>query len=128
MNFKKLGNTDLKVSSICLGTMTWGQQNTQKEAFEQMDFALDKGVNFQRPSYIELEMAKEFLSLIPCHEMIKFAKNGSTATTAAIKIARAYTGKKLVAFPEDHPFYSYDDWFIGKTPCNKGVPSDISNL
>ena len=46
MNFKKLGNTDIKVSTICLGTMTWGQQNTQKEAFEQMDYALDQGVNF----------------------------------------------------------------------------------
>jgi len=46
MNFKKLGNTDIKVSSICLGTMTWGQQNTQKDAFEQMDCALDLGVNF----------------------------------------------------------------------------------
>ena len=46
MNYKKLGNTDLNVSTICLGTMTWGEQNTQDEAFEQMDFALDKGVNF----------------------------------------------------------------------------------
>ncbi len=46
MNFKKLGNTNIKVSSICLGTMTWGQQNTQKDAFEQMDYALDRGVNF----------------------------------------------------------------------------------
>ena len=46
MNYKKLGNTDLKVSSICLGTMTWGEQNTQKESFEQMDYALDQGVNF----------------------------------------------------------------------------------
>ena len=46
MNFKKLGNTDLKVSTICLGTMTWGEQNDQKEAFEQMDYALDSGINF----------------------------------------------------------------------------------
>ena len=46
MNFKKLGNTDLKVSTICLGTMTWGEQNSQKEAFEQMDYALNCGVNF----------------------------------------------------------------------------------
>ena len=46
MNYKKLGNTDLKVSTICLGTMTWGEQNTQAEAFEQMNFALDEGVNF----------------------------------------------------------------------------------
>ena len=46
MNFKKLGNTDLKVSSLCLGTMTWGEQNTEKEAFEQMNFSLEKGINF----------------------------------------------------------------------------------
>ena len=46
MNYKNLGNTDLKVSTICLGTMTWGEQNTQNEAFEQMDFALEQGVNF----------------------------------------------------------------------------------
>ena len=46
MNFKKLGNTDLKVSTICLGTMTWGEQNTQKDAFEQMDYAVDQGINF----------------------------------------------------------------------------------
>ena len=46
MKFKKLGNTDLKVSLICLGTMTWGEQNNQKEAFEQMDYALNQGINF----------------------------------------------------------------------------------
>ena len=46
MNYRKLGNTDLDVSTICLGTMTWGEQNTQEEAFEQMDYALDQGVNF----------------------------------------------------------------------------------
>ena len=46
MNYKKLGNTDLDVSTICLGTMTWGEQNTQEEAFEQMNYALDQGVNF----------------------------------------------------------------------------------
>jgi len=46
MNFKKLGNTELKVSTICLGTMTWGEQNTQKDAFEQMNYALDCEINF----------------------------------------------------------------------------------
>ena len=46
MNYKKLGNTGLDVSTICLGTMTWGEQNTAEEAFNQMDFALDEGVNF----------------------------------------------------------------------------------
>ena len=46
MNYKKLGNTNLKVSTICLGTMTWGEQNSQEEGFEQMDYALEKGINF----------------------------------------------------------------------------------
>ncbi|MAV82833.1 MAG: aldo/keto reductase [Pelagibacteraceae bacterium] len=46
MKFKKLGNTDLNVSLICLGTMTWGEQNTQADAFEQMDYSVDQGVNF----------------------------------------------------------------------------------
>ena len=46
MNYRKLGTTDLNVSTICLGTMTWGEQNTQEEGFEQMDYALDQGVNF----------------------------------------------------------------------------------
>ncbi len=46
MKFKNLGDTNLKVSLICLGTMTWGEQNTQEEGFEQMDYALERGVNF----------------------------------------------------------------------------------
>ena len=46
MKFKKLGTTDLDVSLICLGTMTWGTQNTEKDAFEQMDYSIDKGINF----------------------------------------------------------------------------------
>jgi len=95
---------------------------------ERVKSELDKGVNFQRPANIEMEMAEKFLSLVPAHDMIKFAKNGSVVTTAAVKLARAFTGRKLVAFPGDHPFYSYDDWFIGKTACNKGIPEEISNL
>ncbi|MEH6629287.1 MAG: NADP(H)-dependent aldo-keto reductase [Halopseudomonas aestusnigri] len=46
MEYKKLGRTDINVSALCLGTMTWGEQNTQNEAFEQMDYAIDQGINF----------------------------------------------------------------------------------
>lgn len=95
---------------------------------DRVKIELEKGVNFMRPSSIEGEMAEKFLSLVPHHDMIKFAKNGSIVTTAAVKLARAFTGRKLVAFPHDHPFYSYDDWFIGKTACNLGVPEEISQL
>ena len=46
MNYKKLGSTDVNVSTICLGTMTWGEQNSKADGFEQMDYAIDNGVNF----------------------------------------------------------------------------------
>jgi glutamate-1-semialdehyde 2,1-aminomutase len=89
---------------------------------------LEKGVNFSRPSVIEREMAEKFLALVPAHDMIKFAKNGSVVTTAAVKLARAFTGRKLVARPAEHPFYSYDDWFIGSTVCDFGVPREIKDM
>jgi len=98
------------------------------EVLERVRQELERGVNFQRPSIVELETADKFLSLLPQHGMIKFAKNGSTVTTAAVKLARAKTGRRLVAFPGDHPFYSYDDWFIGATECRRGVPAEISEL
>ena len=86
------------------------------------------GTNFQRPSVKELEIAKLFLRNVKFHDRIKFSKNGSTATTAAVKLARAKTGRDLIAVPYDHPFYSYDDWFIGKTNCHKGIPKAIRDL
>ena len=46
MNYKKLGSTDVDVSTICLGTMTWGEQNSKADGFKQMDYAIDNGVNF----------------------------------------------------------------------------------
>lgn len=112
--------------SMGLTSVTLG--HAFEPVLERVREELEKGVNFQRPSVIEKEMAEKFLSLVPQHQMIKFAKNGSIVTTAAIKLARAYTGRQLVAFPGDHPFYSYDDWFIGKTACSAGVPEQISTL
>ena len=74
------------------------------------------------------EMAERFLSLVPQHDMIKYAKNGSVVTTAAIKLARAATGRNIVARTAEHPFYSYDDWFIGSTNCDFGVPREVKNM
>jgi glutamate-1-semialdehyde 2,1-aminomutase len=80
-----------------------------------------------RPSAIELEAAELLVDLIPWVDMVKFAKNGSTVTTAALKLARAYTGKKLVVRCLQHPFFSFDDWFIGDTPMDAGIPKEISS-
>jgi glutamate-1-semialdehyde 2,1-aminomutase len=75
-----------------------------------------------RPSVVELEAA-ELACEILGFDMVKFTKNGSTATTAAVKLARAATGRMGVAFPACQPFFSYDDWFIGRTNREKGMPS-----
>jgi len=80
------------------------------------------GNNLTRASIIELEAAELLIDMIPNVDMVKFTKNGSTATTAAIKLARAYTNRTIIARCEEHPFFSYDDWFIGSTNIKKGIP------
>lgn len=85
---------------------------------------IKKGNNLTRPSMIELEAAELFTDLIDSVDMVKFTKNGSTAVSAAIKLSRAFTGRELVARCADHPFFSYDDWFIGSTPLTRGITQD----
>ncbi len=80
------------------------------------------GVNFVRPATIELECAEAFLELVPRADMVKFCKDGSDATSGALKLARAHTGRDLVAICANHPFFSVDDWFIGSTGMPGGVP------
>lgn len=86
------------------------------------------GSNFTRPSPVEVECAEEFLSMIAGAEMVKFGKNGSDVTNAAVKLARAYTGRDLVAVCAEHPFFSVDDWFIGTTAMPSGIPQAIRDL
>jgi glutamate-1-semialdehyde 2,1-aminomutase len=84
---------------------------------------LDLGSNFVRPSVLELEAAQRFLATVPTADMVKFAKNGSDVTTAAIRLARATTGRQVVALCRDQPFFSTDDWFIGTTAMSAGIPA-----
>lgn len=94
------------------------------------------GANFTRPARIEVECAETFLELIGA-DMVKFCKDcgfrrsrkdGSDATSGAVRLARAYTGRDLVACCADHPFFSSDDWFIGTTPMNSGIPEAVRNM
>jgi glutamate-1-semialdehyde 2,1-aminomutase len=89
---------------------------------------LELGVNFTRPSAVELEAAEELIDLIEAADMVKFTKDGSTATTAAVRLARAHTGRDMVAICADHPFFSYDDWYIALTDVDAGIPESISRL
>jgi glutamate-1-semialdehyde 2,1-aminomutase len=86
------------------------------------------GENYTRPAAIEVECAEQFLSLIEGYDMVKFGKNGSDATTAAVRLARAYTGRDLIARCADQPFFSVDDWFIGDTAMSAGIPKAIQEL
>jgi glutamate-1-semialdehyde 2,1-aminomutase len=83
--------------------------------------AISDGVSFSRPGEMELKAAETFVGQVPGAEMVKFAKNGSDATTAAVKLARAATGRRHVAICRTQPFFSTDDWFIGTTPMNAGT-------
>lgn len=87
-----------------------------------------RGTNFIRPSPIEAECAEELLELIDPDAMVKFGKNGSDVTTAAAKLARAHTGRDLVAICADQPFFSVDDWFIGTTAMSAGIPEAIREM
>ena len=90
--------------------------------------ALALGTNFGRPSPVEVEAAEVTLATIGRGDMVKFAKNGSDVTTAAVKLARAFTGRDLIAICRDQPFLSTDDWFIGTTLLPAGIPDPIRSL
>lgn len=98
-----LGYADPRVNAAAFREIAWGN-------------------NLTRASMTELRAAELLIDLIPFADMVKFAKNGSNATTAAVKIARAYTGRRYACIPRQHPFFSFDDWFIGTTPMMRGIP------
>jgi glutamate-1-semialdehyde 2,1-aminomutase len=99
-----------------------------KPVVDAVTLQLQKGSNFNRPATIELECAEKLLELVPAAEMVKFAKNGSDANDAAIKLARAHTGRDLVAICREQPFFSVGDWFIGTTPMSAGIPTIVQEL
>jgi glutamate-1-semialdehyde 2,1-aminomutase len=111
---------------MALRAVNLGYANKQinDAAIKQINF----GNNLTRASVIELQAAELLIDMIDSVDMVKFTKNGSTATTSAIKLSRAYTKRDLVVRCADHAFFSYDDWFIGSTPANLGiVEKDIQN-
>jgi glutamate-1-semialdehyde 2,1-aminomutase len=90
--------------------------------------ALLDGIGFVRPHRLELDAAERLAGLIPSAEMVKFGLNGSDATTAAVRLARASTQRDMVAVCRDHPFFSTDDWFIGTTRMSAGIPQTARQL
>lgn len=106
-----------------LGAVTLGYQN--KKIDNQVKKQLKKGTIFSLPGVLEAEVAELIIETVPSAEMVRFSKNGSDATSAAIRLARAYTGKTAIAFCGYH---GWADWYIGATSMNKGVPDIVSAL
>jgi glutamate-1-semialdehyde 2,1-aminomutase len=77
------------------------------------------------PAKLEAEVAEKIIALVPSAEMLRFAKNGTDATSAAVRLSRAYTGRERVAVCGYH---GWQDWFIGSTNRSKGVPKSTQEL
>lgn len=90
--------------------------------------AARSGINLSRPNPDEFQLAKRLLEIFSTSDMVKFGKNGSDATAAAIRLSRAATGRDLILRSSQAPFLGVHDWFIGSTPMNAGVPSQIQSL
>ncbi len=119
-NGNKFLDYGMALRSVTIG---YGEKSINEAAIKQ----INNGNTSSFPTLIELEAAERLVSLIDSADMAKFIKDGSSATTAAVKLARAYTGRKIVARCKEQPFFSYDDWFIGTTSNNAGCLDETVN-
>lgn len=92
---------------------------------EAVQAQLEDGIIFSLPHPIEMQVAEKIVEMVPCAEMVRFGKNGSDATSGATRVARAYTGRDRVAVCGYH---GWQDWYIGSTARNKGVPKVTREL
>jgi glutamate-1-semialdehyde 2,1-aminomutase len=109
------------VNSLCAVTLGYNDCDVTKAVQEQ----INDGCIFSLPHPIEVEVAEKIVSMVPCAEMVRFGKNGSDATAGAIRLARAYTKRDRVAVCGYH---GWQDWYIGSTSRNKGVPKAVQDL
>lgn len=109
------------VSALASVTLGYGDSRVNTAVRKQ----LRRGVSFSLPGTLEAEVAEMICHLVPSAEMVRFGKNATDVTTAAVRLARAYTGKDRVVVCGYH---GWQDWFIGSTSRNKGVPKATSDL
>lgn len=86
---------------------------------------ISNGTTFSLPHPLEVELAELLVGTIPCAEMVRFGKNGSDATSGAVRVARAYMGRDIIACCGYH---GWQDWYIGTTTRNRGVPEVVRDL
>ena len=109
------------VNGLASVTIGYCNKSIDSDVKKQMK----KGTIFTLPGILEAEVAELIIQTVPSAEMVRFAKNGSDATTAAIRLARAYTNRDDIAICGYH---SWQDWYIGTTSMNRGVPESVKSL
>lgn len=109
------------VSSLGAVALGYGDEEINEAVMKQ----LRDGVTLSLAHPIEAEVAERMVDIIPCAEKVRFAKNGSDATSAAIRLARAFTGRDHVIVCGYH---GWQDWYIGSTTMNLGVPEQVRAL
>ena len=106
-----------------LGAITLGYNDP--DVMSAVHAQLESGSIFSLPHPLEIEVAEKIVEMVPCAEMVRFGKNGSDATAGAIRLARAYTGRDHVVVCGYH---GWQDWYIGSTTRNRGVPQATIDL
>ena len=109
------------VSSLAAITLGYNDSGVNRAVSKQ----LKKATSMSLPGALEAEVSELIVELVPSAEMVRFGKNGSDATSAAIRLARAFTGRDHVVVCGYH---GWQDWFIGSTTRNKGVPFLVASL
>ncbi|MDF2178304.1 aminotransferase class III-fold pyridoxal phosphate-dependent enzyme [Aliiglaciecola sp. CAU 1673] len=109
------------VSSLLCISLGYADEDVNAAVAQQ----LNNGTIFSLPHRLETEVAELLIELIPCAQMVRFGKNGSDATSAAIRLARAHTGKEAIGVCGYHGWH---DWYIGSTTRDLGVPSAVKAL
>lgn len=106
---------------LCAVTLGYADPDVNAAVVAQ----LERGSIFTLPHPLEAQTAETLCRLIPCAEMVRFGKNGSDATSGAVRLARAFTGRDLIAACGYH---GWQDWYIGSTTRNLGVPKAVREL
>jgi glutamate-1-semialdehyde 2,1-aminomutase len=108
---------------LALGPITLGYADPAVD--EAIKRQLRKGIVFSQPSPLEVELAEVIVDIVPSAELVRFVKNGSDATSAAVRLARAYTGRDVVL---SCGYHGMQDWYIGSSENNLGVPQAVQDL
>lgn len=109
------------VNALCAVSIGYADKDVENAVVEQ----IAKGVIFSLPSPLEMEVAELLVEMVPCAEMVRFGKNGTDATSAAIRLSRAYTGRDHILVCGYH---GWQDWYIGSTARDLGVPEAVKEL